>query len=239
MEIIEKKDNKVIFKKEIDESLANALRRFVNEVPILAIDEIEISKNDSPLYDETVAHRIGLVPLKMNKKFGPKTELNIKLKTKKEGMVYSEEIKGDAEIVFGKIPLTFLNKNQELEISGIARVGKGNDHTKFSPGILVYRNNIEIKIDKDCPKEVAETCPKGIFEIKDNKVIAKDVLKCDMCEMCTDYCAKIGKDYVKVNPTNKLIITVESFGQMNAGDILRKSIEVLKENLEDVSKKIK
>jgi DNA-directed RNA polymerase subunit D len=239
MEIIEQKENKIIFKKEIEESLANAIRRFVNEIPILAVDEVEISKNDSPLYDETVAHRIGLVPLKMDKKFGPKTELNVKIKTKKEGMVYCEEIKGDVEVVFDKIPLTFLNKNQELEISGTARVGKGNDHTKFSPGILFYKNDVEIKVEKDCPKELAEICPKDILELKDNKVVVRDSIKCDMCDMCLDFCTKAKKEYVKIVPTKNLIVTLESFGQMKAEDILKKAIDVLKESLEEVSKKLK
>ncbi|MEN7982510.1 MAG: DNA-directed RNA polymerase subunit D [Nanoarchaeota archaeon] len=239
MEIIKQKENKLIFKKEMEESLANALRRYLNEIPIVAIDELEISKNDTPLYDETIAHRIGLIPLKMDKKFNPKTELKIKLKSKKEGLVYSEEIKGDVEIVFDKIPLTFLNKNQEIEISGIARVGKGNEHTKFSPGILFYRNSIDIKIDKECPKEIVDECPKGIFELKDNKIIVKNVVECDMCDMCVDFCTNLKKDYIKINPTKELIITLESFGQMKIKDILNKTIEVLKKDLEEVGKKLK
>ena len=72
MKIINKKNNQMTFSAEIDESLANAIRRYVDQIPILAIDEVEISKNDSPLYDETVAHRIGLIPLKMEKTISEK-----------------------------------------------------------------------------------------------------------------------------------------------------------------------
>ena len=53
MKIIDKKDNQITFSAEVDESLANAVRRYVDQIPILAIDEVEISKNDSPLYDES------------------------------------------------------------------------------------------------------------------------------------------------------------------------------------------
>lgn len=239
METINQKPNQITFKEEIDESLANALRRYLNEILVIAIDEIDISKNDSPLYDETIAHRIGLIPFKMDKKFGPKTELIVKLKTKKEGMVYSGEIKGEVEPVFDKIPLTFLNKGQEIEITGTAKVGKGSKHTKFSPGILFYKEGVDIKIDKCCPKEIIDICPKGVFEEKDSRVVVKNVMKCDMCELCTDYCEKAGKDYIRITPTKELIITVESFGQMNVQDILKKSIEFLKKDLEEVSKKLK
>src|SRR3989304_2406390 len=72
MKLIEKNKDQIVFAAEIDESLANAIRRYVNHVPVLAVDELEISRNDSPLYDETVAHRVGLIPIKMGKAFEKK-----------------------------------------------------------------------------------------------------------------------------------------------------------------------
>src|SRR3989344_7518921 len=45
-------------------SFANALRRLVlDSVLTMAADTVEIRRNDSALYDEMLAHRIGLVPL--------------------------------------------------------------------------------------------------------------------------------------------------------------------------------
>ena len=40
MEIFEKKNNKIIFSAEVDESLANSIRRYINQVPTIAIDEV-------------------------------------------------------------------------------------------------------------------------------------------------------------------------------------------------------
>jgi len=51
MELIKKDQNKLVFKAEIEESLANAIRRYVYQIPIVAVDEVEISRNDSPLYE--------------------------------------------------------------------------------------------------------------------------------------------------------------------------------------------
>jgi len=238
MKIIEKKDNQINFTAEIEESLANALRRYINQIPVLAIDEIEISKNDSPLYDETIAHRIGLIPLKTDKQVGEKTTSKLKLNTKNEGLVYSEELKGPTKVVYDKIPITLLHKGQELELVAIAKVGRGSEHSKFSPGLMFYRNIIGIKIDKDCLQKVIKVCPQKILKLKDGRVIAEDEFKCDMCEACVELCKKQGKDSIKLIPTKELLITLESFGQMSVGDIFKKSAEALKKDLAGVSKKI-
>src|SRR6056297_1558724 len=121
MEKINKTEQKLTFSVEIEDSLANAIRRYVYHVPVLAIDEVEISKNESPLYDETLAHRIGLVPIKTNKS------------TKKEY----------------KITLNVLNKGKEIALKGTVRAGRGVDHAKFSPGLVIYRSECEIKMDKN------------------------------------------------------------------------------------------
>jgi DNA-directed RNA polymerase alpha subunit len=52
MKTIKSDEEKITFLIETSETIANAIRRYVSHIPILAIDEIEISKNGSALYDE-------------------------------------------------------------------------------------------------------------------------------------------------------------------------------------------
>ena len=66
----EKDDGKVSFIiKDTNAAFANALRRIIiEEVPTMAIEEVEFRKNNSILYDEIIAHRMGLITLKTDLK---------------------------------------------------------------------------------------------------------------------------------------------------------------------------
>ena len=57
MKKIEETENQIVFIADISETLANSIRRYTNQVLVMAVDEVEISRNDSPLYDEAVTHR--------------------------------------------------------------------------------------------------------------------------------------------------------------------------------------
>ena len=229
---------KITFELELEESLANAIRRYIGEIPILAIDELEISKNDSPLYDETIAHRIGLIPLKIDKSVSKKNLGKLKFNAKKEGIVYSGDLKGNVEVVYEKIPITPLTRGQELDLIATTKIGNGNEHAKFSPGLMFYRNIFDVKVDKECPKGVVEICPKKIFGIKGGSVIVEDSSRCDMCESCLSLCEKEGKESIKITPKEQLLITLESFGQLEVKDIFKKSIDILKKDLTELGKKI-
>jgi DNA-directed RNA polymerase alpha subunit len=149
MKLIKKNDNQIIFEAEISDSLANAVRRYVLEIPTLAIDEIEVFKNGSALYDEMIAHRLGLVPLKMSKSLSEKNTPKMKLSVKKEGAVYAENLKGGPEIVYPKTPITVLEKDQEIEVLAQTKVGKGKEHSKFSPGAIFYRGADDSKREQE------------------------------------------------------------------------------------------
>ncbi|MBT4376288.1 DNA-directed RNA polymerase subunit D [archaeon] len=238
MKMIKKTENQIVFHMNVGESTANAIRRSVNFIPIMAIDEVEISKNDSALYDETIAHRMGLISLKMDKSWKEGSSVKLKLHTKKEGMVYSEELKGDAEIVFEGIPITLLNSDQELKITAITKMGLGKTHSKFSPGIIYYRNVFEITMDKEFEGKVRELFPENEVKVKGNKIVILD----DQAKPAIDFCeglVKKAKKEIEVKEKDDLVFTVESFGQITPEEIFKKAMDILGKELKAVSKSLK
>ena len=249
VKIIQKDKEKLIFSAEMSESFANAMRRSALEVPVLAIDEVEIYKNDSALYDEIIAHRLGLVPLKMEKDMNLKEDctcdgkgcgkctVELKMQAKGPGVVHSKELKGKADIVFGDMPITLLREDQEIELVATAILGKGTEHAKFSPGLVYYRNlaDIETKNCNACD-ECVKACPRGLLQLDGKKVAVKDVWKCDMCNACVESCKENGDESLKVISSGEIVYFVESFGQMDPKEIFIESVKALKSNLKQVEK---
>ena len=68
IKIISEADDELVFDVSgIDASVANALRRIMlSEVPTMAIEQVYIQMNSSIIHDEVLAHRLGLVPIKVD-----------------------------------------------------------------------------------------------------------------------------------------------------------------------------
>ncbi|MBU2496668.1 MAG: DNA-directed RNA polymerase subunit D [Nanoarchaeota archaeon] len=157
---MQKKENKLSFKIiDSDISFVNALRRIVIEsVPVLAIDIVEFSKNDSVLYDEIIAHRFGLVPLKTDlKTFKLREECScngkgcnkcsVKLKLSvKDREVFSSDLKSKGVDIVYDMPIVNLMPEQELELVAEAKLGVGKEHVKFVPGLVWHTYDTENEI---------------------------------------------------------------------------------------------
>jgi DNA-directed RNA polymerase subunit D len=231
MELIQKTPEKLIIRMPANETLANTMRRSVSEVPILAIDEVEIYKNDSALYDEVVAHRLGLVPLKTEKGMSAKTKIDLKLNKTGPCTIYSGDLKGNADVVFDKIPITILGKDHQLELIATASLGKGIDHAKYLPGLCYYRHLLEVKSSPEIDEIVQKS--KGL--IKPEKRGSKWI--CDLADADSDEIIKIDKDTIK--DSDEILFVIESFGQMDAKEILVKAISALEDNLDEFEKALK
>jgi DNA-directed RNA polymerase subunit D len=214
----DKQKKKLIFSTDMSTSLANAIRRSALEIPILAIDEVSIIKNDSALYDEIIAHRIGLIPIETNKSA---KEAKFSLKAVGPKTVYSTDIKPDVGTDL-KLPITILENEQELEITMDARLGKGVDHIKYSPGLIFFRHNIDPEV-----LDFVTVDEEGKVSFNEEELERKNLSE------------ELLKKIKKVTNSNELVFEIESWGQIEPKDIFLRAIEALDENLDELGKEVK
>jgi DNA-directed RNA polymerase subunit D len=227
----------------------NSMRRIMmNEVPVLAIEDIESRKNDSALYDEILALRLGLLPIATDlKSLTLKSECSCKgagcsmcqvvltLKEKGPKTVYAKHIKSKGGApVFPDMPLVKLDKGQELEFEAFAVLGKGKDHMKWSPGLVFYKYAPELEI-KGCKKGCTlciEECPLGILKLNQSGKAAVDekkLLSCHLCNACVEACPE--KAISLRLDENRHIFTVESWGQLPAKQIVLEASRIFETKL--------
>jgi DNA-directed RNA polymerase subunit D len=214
----DKDKKKIVFITDMSISLANAIRRSALEIPIMAIDEVEIFKNDSALYDEIIAHRLGLVPIKTEKTI---KETKFKLKTKGPKTVYSTDIEPSIGTDY-KIPIVILDEGHELELVADARLGKGIEHVKYSPGLIYFKHNIDPEV------------------IDFVKIDGEGKVSYDKEELGTkDLPSSVEEKLKKLKEARELLFEIESWGQLEVRDIFPKAIEALDNNLKELAKAVK
>ncbi len=253
IKIIEKGKLQLTFVIEgITEAKANTIRRYmINEVPTLAIENVTIQKNNSAFYDEILAHRLGLIPLKTDlKSYKEKEEcpcegkgcaqctLLLSLKAKGPCTVYSSALESqDPKVTpaIDNIPVVKLTKNQELKIEATAILSKGKKHMKFSPGLVYYSGYPTITIEKRTGiKKCIEACNDNLVEKGDHLAI-KDIRKWN--DACEEICEKNG---MKVTASKEdFIFTIESWGQLQPKEMLLKAIDIYEDKLNEFAKQVK
>jgi len=163
VKIVERREHEVRFMLTgVKTRVANALRRvMIAEVPKLAIVEVLIHENTSLLYDEQLALRLALIPLKTAlRDFSPDDRISLTLQAVSperagSAMVYSKElISSDpgVEAAFQHIPVVKLISDerevgglksvarQKIALEAIARLGRGKEHAKWQPvTVCAYR----------------------------------------------------------------------------------------------------
>ncbi|MBD3228256.1 MAG: DNA-directed RNA polymerase subunit D [Candidatus Lokiarchaeota archaeon] len=266
IEILELSDDGLDLKVLIEgfpKEYVNALRRIIlAEIPTLAIDDVWIVKNSGPLYDEIIAHRLGLIPITTDLESYvlpdececegegcPQCQVAFILEKQAENedlMVYSDDlISEDEKIkVAKKAPIVKLASGQSIVLEAYAKLGIGSEHAKWQPaGTCTYKYMPEINLRADlCEescKECVEQCPRDILERVEDpfpSIAIKNIEECTMCKVCEEVC-----DFGAINISwddSVFIFRIESTGALPALEILNKAVEILKEKANDLLTKI-
>ncbi len=250
----EKKKNKMMLLwKDSDEVFANTIRRLIiEEVPTLAVEDLEIKDNSSALYDEMLGLRLGLIPIKTDLKsyeFKEKCkcsgegcarcELKLSLKIGRKGYVYAEEAQSTdnrCTFVYAKMPIVKLLARQRVDIIMTAVLGRGREHAKWAPGWAYYKKEPMVKIGKVAdPQFLASRCSDGVLVLKGSKleVDEEKVYNSNLLEYYTELDKGISVEY-----TDNLIFTVESWGQLSIKEMLNQSADILIEKAEELENQL-
>lgn len=190
---------------------ANALRRaIISLVPTLAIEEVTFQENNSALYDEVIAHRLGLLPLitdlqayslpESPEKGLELAQSSVKLSLEAHGpgtVCADQLVSRDPKVkcAVPKLPIVKLLEGQSLKFEATAVLGQAITHTKWSPATAYYQY----------------VPTSGKKEIKPEDIVGKKSREIDATGVNTD----------------DILFTIESWGQLDSKEILKEAINQL------------
>ncbi|NMC59919.1 MAG: DNA-directed RNA polymerase subunit D [Candidatus Methanofastidiosa archaeon] len=232
--------------------LVNALRRIlIAEMPSIAVDYLKFYKNDSPVFDEIIAHRVGLIPLNNASEIYITPEecgckegcekCSVTLSLEKTGpcTVYSSDlISGDKDIypIIDTIPITKLGEGQDLKFDAVARIGTAEDHAKWQIANAAYKYvpKIEFNLEKcDLCEECFPKCPKNLIYKEKDKLKIRDIYECTMCRACEEACEQ---GVIKISHENDaFVFFVESYGNMAINDLVSNALDMFSAKLDQLN----
>ncbi len=227
-------------------SLVNALRRaIINSVQTMAIEDLNIYKNTSSMYDEILASRLGLVPLKTIAALSKsKKEITFKLKETGPKAVHASDLMCEDKDISPVYPDTLiinLKEGETIDLEAKATFGNGQEHIKFSPAHAFYHFYPSITIKKGDVKgaaKIASLCPVDILEGQGDKLAVKKgkLQDCILCKACEDFA---GPDNIKIESDHdKIVFEIENWGQMDTKEILEQAFESLEDEVKEIEKKV-
>ena len=247
---MEKNDDVIKFRiKGITPGFANLLRRvLIGEVPTMAIEWVDFHVNTSMLWDEVLAHRLGLIPLTFDPDFfmlpeecedpnSPQCQVILVLDKKGPCTVYSGDLKSSDERVkplYDNIPIVKLLEGQELKLEAVAQLGVGREHAKWQASVASYVNVPKIVIEPEkCKKDKkCWDCIKALVgEVSGKKVVLEDPSKLELATVCKERCPE-GAIEISFKE-DEFIFTVERTCGLTAEQVLKQAIKVMEKKFDE------
>lgn len=169
---------------KVSTNFANAVRRIAtNSVPCFAIDSVTFYENSSAIFDEYIAHRIGLVPIITPNGYDEKDEVLFNLEAEGPTTVYSKSLESNdkaVKVANPNIPIIKLAAGQKLRLDGKAIMGNASKSAKFQAGLVTYKmlgdESFEFYVETFGQMPAAEILSKALGIITNNiKEVSKEL----------------------------------------------------------------
>ena len=241
-------------------AFANAFRRaMIGEVPTLAIEDVRIYNNTSALFDEMLAHRLGLIPIKTDLSSYstqakctcggagcPGCTVTYTLSAEGPRMVSSNDlIPADPKAVpvYDNVPIVKLIKGQTLVLEAKAILNTGREHAKWQPTLVCgYKNYPVVSISEACDAcgMCVEECPRQVLAVRGKKVevVNGKLPDCSMCKLCEKACLTSGigdEPAIRVTAeADRFIFVVEGDGSLSVKEIMNRALLYIKEQSDEL-----
>lgn len=269
VKVLERKDDAIkILLEETDPAYVNALRRIlIADVPKMAIEDVEFHlgpiraedgkeyESISPLFDEIIAHRLGLVPIPTDLGLYnfrqdcptchgegcPSCTIIYSLNKRGPGVVTSADLEpiGDAKLrpKDQGIPIVELADGQAILVYATAILGTGKDHAKWQPTHGVgYEYYPVLKAGNkslDALDPAVPFCPSHMVT---TSLVEEPAELGEDCPVCERFREAYKVDSVKVgNDESRIVLRFETDGSMRASDTLLKALDILQSRFRDVA----
>ena len=254
---------------EVEPAYANALRRvLVSDVPKMAIEDVEfhlgpIRADDGkeyesvgPLFDEMIAHRLGLVPIPTdlalyNRREDcptchgegcPNCTIIYSVNKRGPGVVTSADLEpiGDAKLrpKDSKIPIVKLGDGQAMLIYATAVLGSGKDHAKWqSTHGVGYRYYPILKAGGKTLDALDPNVPFCESHMQSTSTEEEETLELSSdCETCKKFMDQYKVDSVKAaNDPKRIVMEFETDGSLSAKAVLLASLDILAKRFSELA----
>lgn len=241
---------------EVDHAWVNALRRaLIADVPRLAIDEVTIYDNTSAMFDEMVAHRLGLLPVPTDPaafnfradctcegEGCPSCTVLFTLSKEGPGTVYSGDLTpADPRFAIPdpKVPIVKLLEGQRVMLEAAAVLGRTGQHAKWQSVIAAGYQEYPVVTVKDVAlaPQVADAleavAPPGWVKIEDNRIRVLDAEKAAPWLKSVAQKFNLTNVDIKTDPS-RFIFRMETDGSLHAKVALAHASRILMEKLKAV-----
>ncbi|MGQ0797653.1 MAG: DNA-directed RNA polymerase subunit D [Methanobacteriota archaeon] len=253
---------------DTEPSFTNALRRvLVSDVPKMAIEDVEFHlgpirgedgkeyESVAPLFDEMIAHRLGLVPIPTDLKLYneratcpschgegcPNCTIIYSINKRGPGLVTSGDLEpiGDPSLrpKDARIPIVKLGDGQAMLVYATAVLGTGKDHAKWQPTHGVgYQYVPTLKAGSKSLDPLDPSVPFCTSHMLTTSLEEVPVEVDPDCAVCRRFTETYKTDTAKVgNDAGRILLQFETDGSMTAKSVLAAGLDLLAKRFSELA----